>query len=81
MQYSVYILKCIDGSLYTGITTDVKRRLNEHKSGKGGHYTRSHPPKKLLYVEAQPTRGSALVREAAIKRLSRTQKLVLCGTH
>jgi putative endonuclease len=81
MPYSVYILKCVDGSLYTGITTDIKRRFNEHKMGKGGHYTRSHPPKKLLHVESQPSRGAALKREAAIKRLSRAQKLALCRTH
>ena len=76
-MYFVYILKCIDASLYTGITTDVERRLKEHKKGTGGNYTRSRKPVKILYTERFPDRSSASKREAAIKRLSRAEKLKL----
>ncbi len=76
-MYYVYILKCADGSLYTGITTDLKRRLAEHKSGKGGHYTRAHGALRMLYKERHKDRSSALRREAKIKRWSRAKKLAL----
>jgi putative endonuclease len=76
-MYFVYILECSDHSLYTGITTDLKRRFDEHKAGRGGHYTASHPPVKLRYYEKKRTRGSALKREARIKKLSRKEKLNL----
>jgi putative endonuclease len=76
-MYYVYILKCGDGSLYTGITVDVQRRLQQHQSGKGAKYTRSHLPVSLVYQEAQPDKSSALRRESAIKRLSHAQKLTL----
>lgn len=76
-MYFVYILKCGDDSLYSGITTDLKRRLAEHKTGKGGHYTRAHGANKMVYNEKQPTRSAALKREAAIKRLPRAKKLSL----
>jgi putative endonuclease len=78
-MYCVYILECRDRSLYTGITTDLKRRLAEHKRGKGAHYTASHPPRRIVYREKQPTRGAALKREAEIKRLTRAEKLALIG--
>ena len=68
-MYFVYILQCADKSLYTGITTDVARRFLEHKQGKGGHYTRSHMVKKIVYTEKAKTRSQALKREAEIKRL------------
>ena len=76
-MYFVYILQCSDATLYAGITTDVARRLKEHKEGKGGHYTRSRGAKKMLYSERHPTRSAALKREAAIKKLTRKNKLAL----
>jgi putative endonuclease len=75
--YWLYLLKCKDGSIYTGITTDVKRRFLEHKNGKGGHYTKAKGAAKILYTEKRRTKGSALKREAQIKRLSRKEKLTL----
>lgn len=76
-MYFVYLLKCADGSLYCGITTDVKRRFKEHKEGEGGNYTRSHGAVKMVYIERSKDRSMALKREAEIKRLSRPQKLLL----
>jgi putative endonuclease len=76
-MWNVYIVKCSDGSLYTGITTDLKRRLKQHNSGAGGSYTRLHRPVKLSYHEFQPDRPSALIREAGIKRWSRKRKIAL----
>lgn len=77
MGWFVYMLRCGDGSLYTGYTDDVQRRLAVHQSGKGAKYTRSHPPVELAYWEELPDRSSALRREAAIKKLTRKQKLTL----
>ena len=79
-MYFVYILECEDGSLYTGITTDVKRRFKEHQSGVGGHYTKAKGAKKLLYTEQHPDRSSASKREAEIKGWKREQKLELMRT-
>ena len=76
-MYFVYMLLCGDRTLYTGITTDIKRRLAEHKEGKGGRYTRAREISRLLYSETQPTRSAALKREAAIKKLTRREKLAL----
>jgi predicted GIY-YIG superfamily endonuclease len=76
-MYFVYLLKCGDGTIYTGITTDVKRRLAEHKNGTGSHYTRSRGAIKILYSEKAGTRSRALKREAEIKSWSRTQKMNL----
>ena len=76
-MYFVYLLECADGSLYTGITTDVVRRLQEHQDGDGGHYTRSHGAKQILYTEQCVTRSSALRRELEIKKLNRAEKLQL----
>lgn len=73
-MYTVYILLCEDGSYYTGITIDVPRRFTEHQAGRGGRYTRSHPVKTIVYTERRRTRGAALKREAAIKRLSKAGK-------
>jgi len=75
----VYLLRCRDGSLYTGITNDLTRRLALHASGKASAYTRSRRPLALAYREVLPDRGSALRREAAIRRLTRLQKLALCS--
>ena len=73
----VYILRCSDGSLYTGITTDVSRRCRQHNGGSASRYTRSRRPTQLAYQDAQPDRGAALRREAAIKALPRQQKEAL----
>lgn len=77
----VYILRCADGSFYTGITTDVERRLEEHNASDrlGARYTRSRRPVSLAYFEEAPSRGEATKREAAIRRLGRAGKGVLCG--
>ncbi len=73
----VYILRCADGSLYTGYTIDLQRRLKQHQSGHGGKYTRAHRPVELVYSEAYRTRREAMRREIAIKRLPRAKKLAL----
>ena len=73
----VYVLACRDGSLYTGVTNDLARRLRAHAGGKGGAYTRARRPVRLVFVEGQVGRGAALRREAAMKRLSRAAKLAL----
>jgi len=75
--YFVYMIQCDDGSLYTGITTDIERRFSEHKNGKGGHYTASHRARKILYTEKHGTKGGALKREAEIKRWRRKKKMEL----
>lgn len=79
MAWFVYILRCRDGSLYTGYTDDVERRLSVHRSGRGAKYTRSRLPVELAYWEELPDKSAALKREAAIKKLSRQQKLQLIG--
>jgi putative endonuclease len=76
-MYFVYVLQCEDGTLYTGITTDLVRRLQEHKSGIGARYTRSHKVKKMMYSEKKRTRSSAQKREAEIKSWPRKKKLQL----
>jgi putative endonuclease len=77
MAYFVYILECADATLYTGITTDLARRLAEHKNGTGAKYTKSHGARAIRYSERKKTRSSASKREAAIKKLSRSEKLKL----
>ena len=77
MAWYVYMLRCGDGSLYTGYTDDVDRRLAVHQSGKGAKYTRSRLPVELAYREELPDKSSALKREAAIKKLTRPEKLAL----
>ncbi len=71
------MLRCRDGSLYTGVTNDMSRRLAAHRAGTGARYTRARLPVRLVYREARATRGAALRREAAIKRLPRAAKLAL----
>ena len=73
-MYFLYILECSDGSYYTGITTDVGRRFNEHKNGEGGHYTSSKQAVKIVYMEQHPDRSSALKRESQIKGWTRKKK-------
>ena len=77
MAWFVYILRCGDGSLYTGCTDDVQRRLAIHRSGKGAKSTRSRLPLELVYQEPAANRSAALRREAAIKKLGRQEKLRL----
>lgn len=76
-MYYVYILRCGDGSLYTGITTDVSRRAAVHNSGKGAKYTRSRLPVTVVYQEPQPDKSAALRREMEIKAMTRVEKLKL----
>ncbi len=76
-MWFVYILKCIDKSLYTGSTNNLDKRLQMHKNKKGARYTKSHPVLKCVYSEVCDSRGDALRREAQIKRLSRAEKLEL----
>lgn len=75
--WKVYMLRCGDGSLYTGIAVDVQARLATHRSGKGAKYTRGRGPLELVYTEQCPDKGTALKRELAIKALSREEKLKL----
>jgi predicted GIY-YIG superfamily endonuclease len=73
----VYILRCADGTLYTGITKDIARRCQQHNGGTASRYTRSRRPTELLYHESCSNQSEALKREAAIKALTRQQKLSL----
>lgn len=73
----VYLLRCADGTLYTGITTNLERRGRQHNQGRASRYTRARLPVRLVYQEEQPTRSLALKREAALKALPRGAKLRL----
>jgi len=73
-EWSVYLLRCAGGTLYTGVAKDVQARLKQHRSGKGAAYTRTHLPVELLVSESGFTRGQALVREARIKALPKDKK-------
>ncbi|SMC23759.1 Predicted endonuclease, GIY-YIG superfamily [Andreprevotia lacus DSM 23236] len=79
MSWFVYMLECVDGSLYTGIATDVVRRFDEHASGRGARYTRARPPRTVVMVLEQPDRSAALKAEYAIKQLSAVQKRTLAA--
>ena len=72
--WKLYILRCRDGSLYTGITTDVEKRFTAHNTGKGAKYTRGRLPLEVVYRECCGTHSDALKREAAIKRMTRQEK-------
>lgn len=76
MNYT-YMLECADGTLYTGWTNDLCKRLQNHNAGRGGRYTRSRLPVRLVYAEAHDTKQEAMRREYQIKQLSRPQKLAL----
>lgn len=80
-MYFAYIMRCADGTLYTGYTDDIARREAVHNSGRGAKYTRSRLPVKTVYHESFATRSEAMKRECAIKRLSREQKLKLISEH
>lgn len=76
MNYSVYIVRCSDNTLYTGIATDVKRRIHEHNhSSKGAKYTKARRPVTLVYTQKFPNRSEASKREYAIKKMSKEKKL------
>lgn len=77
MECYCYILECADGTYYTGWSTDPNRRMDQHNKGKGARYTKTRRPVKLVYVEPQPDKISALKRERAIKALTRKQKMKL----
>ena len=79
-KWYLYILRCADGTLYTGITTDVEARLETHRSGKGAKYTRGRGPLELVYREECEDHSQALKRELAVKAMSREekQKLIKC---
>jgi putative endonuclease len=72
--WTLYVIRCRDGSLYTGVTTDLDRRLQQHNAGKGGAYTRAKRPVRLIYSESHPDRSAALKGEARMKALSKTEK-------
>lgn len=74
LSWYIYIVRCRDGTLYTGITTDLDRRIKDHNRGTGSKYTASRRPVKLVYSEPHPDRSSALKREAQIKRFTRREK-------
>ena len=76
-MYYVYLLRCADGTLYTGFTNDLARRLAAHNTGRGAKYTRGRRPVELVYWESFSNKSSALRREYAIKQLPRRQKLTL----
>ena len=76
-DYFTYILRCADGSLYTGWTNDLQHRLTAHNSGRGAKYTRARRPVTLVYWEALSTKSEAMRREWAIKHLTRAEKLAL----
>jgi predicted GIY-YIG superfamily endonuclease len=75
--YLVYILRCADGTLYTGITNDLARRVLAHGAGRASRYTRGRLPVRVVYTETARGRSAALKRELAIKALSRAEKLAL----
>jgi len=75
----VYMLRCVDGSVYTGITNDLDRRMRSHAAGSASRYTRSRLPVELVYREPQPDRSAALRREAEIKRYPRVRKQQLAS--
>ena len=76
-KWFLYILKCSDGTFYTGITKDIERRLTAHNNGKGAHFTRSRRPVEIIYQETLKSRTQALVREFAVKSLPRKKKELL----
>lgn len=80
-QWVVYILQCADGTLYTGITDDLQRRMKVHGTEKGAKYTRGRGPFTLVYLENCVDHSQALRREYAIKQFSRKQKQLLCNSY
>lgn len=79
MEWVVYVVRCVDGSLYTGIARDPAARVAEHNAGNGAKYTRSRRPVELVHIESASDRASAQRREAQIKKLSTVEKRALIG--
>jgi putative endonuclease len=77
----LYLIECVDGSLYTGIATDVARRFAMHAAGKGARYTRSHPPKRIAAIIEYPGRSEASKAEHLVKKLTTAGKRDLCRRH
>ncbi len=77
MNWKVYILRCGDGSLYTGVTSDLEKRIEQHRNGEGARYTRGRGPLELVFEESFSDRGSAQKREMEIKGMDRSSKLKL----
>ena len=75
--WTIYILECGDGTLYTGITDDLSRRLKAHSEGRGAKYTRGRGPLKLRYLETAPDKSTALKRECALKKLRKIEKMAM----
>lgn len=80
MNWRVYIILCSDNSLYTGITVDLQRRFNQHATGRGAKYFRGRQPVTIVYHESGHTRRTAGMREAEIKTLARSEKLILLSS-
>ncbi len=80
-RYWVYMVRCSDGSLYAGVTNDLEGRVRRHTSGKASKYTRARIPVELVYAVTVGGKGEALRREAAIKKMSRSAKLLLCSSY
>jgi putative endonuclease len=78
-KFFCYIVECADGTYYTGWSTDPERRVRQHNRGKGARYTRSRLPVRLVYVEEQPDKVSAMRRERQVKKLKRSEKERLIG--
>ena len=81
MAWYVYMLRCGDGTLYTGSTDDVAKRLSAHRAGKGAKYTRGRGPLEVVYTEQLSDKSEALRREYALKKLKKDEKERLCGTY
>jgi putative endonuclease len=81
MNWFIYVLRCGNGDLYTGVTTDVARRLREHRAGQGGRFTRSRLPVELVYQERSSGEGAAKRREAELKSWPRAKKLAFIHSH
>ena len=77
MTWTVYILECVDGTYYTGIAADLKRRINEHQRGVGARYTKGRAPVRLMYQEIYSNRSDATKREIKIKQLKKEKKRLL----
>ncbi len=80
MAFFVYIIRCVDGTFYTGYTKDVEVRTKLHASGKGARYTKAHPPKEVIYVKDFKSRSEAMRHERAVKKLSHKEKEELSKT-
>lgn len=81
MAWYVYMLRCGDGTLYTGMTDDVAKRLSVHRAGKGAKYTRGRGPLEVVYIQQLLDKSEALKREYALKKLKRSEKEKLCETY